>query len=191
MKRSLITLMILALMISCEKEPHQDTQNSQQRLLQEQVFNGNSRWAVSRMEADTEREIHGKTTTEWSREFADCRKDNVYIFGNLPIEVASIHIDEGDIVCDPEEPDYVPQGLFLQFSTDYNKAAVSVRGAAMAKLFDLPYDNRTKLNGFEHSWEFEEVSSDQLVVKALIPADQSAGMTANATTVHITFERLP
>ena len=60
----------------------------------------------------------------------------------------------------------------------------------MAKLFDLPYDYRVKLNGFEHSWEFEEVSPEKVVVRVLIPADQSAGMLESAAEV-VAFERVP
>ena len=61
----------------------------------------------------------------------------------------------------------------------------------MAKLFDLPYDYRFKLTGFEHSWEFEEVSPEKVVVRVLIPADQSADMLESAAEVMVAFERVP
>lgn len=183
-------LLILLVLISCEKEETKSDDNSGDvSFLQEHIFNGNTQWIVSHMEADMERELNGKSTKVWSDEFPDCRKDNVYQFGTLGVKISSIDLDESSSTCDPEEPDYVSQGFFLEFSSDFTKAAVSVRGAAMAKLFHLPYDSRIKLNGFRHTWQFEEVSKDKVVVKALIPSDQSAGMAEIATEVLIVFER--
>ncbi len=189
MERLLTFTLVLLIVTGCEKDPEKEPTISDQEFLQTHIFNGSSKWTVTRMEADTEREFNSESTTIWSDQFSTCRKDNIYSFGNLPIEVASIDVDESNSSCDMEEPDYVPQGLFLQFSSDYKKAAVSIRGAAMAKLFDLPYDSRIKLNGFEHSWEFQEVSSEKVVVKVSMPAGQSAGMVKNAAVVWVTFER--
>jgi hypothetical protein len=186
-KPSLI-LLLLAL-FSCEKEPISDKAPDAANLLQEHIFNGKTQWTVSHMEADREREINGIMTRTWSEAFPECRSDNVYQFGEIPIQVASIHLDESSHSCDPEEPDYVSQGFFLEFSSDFTKAAVSIRAAAMAKLFHLPYDSRIKLNGFRHTWQFEEISRETLIIKALIPADESGGMVEEATEVNITFKR--
>ena len=189
MKKIITLTLILFIILACEKDPKKEQINNDVAFLQEHIFNGKTQWVVSRMEADTEREINGQSTTIWSEHFPGCRNDNVYSFGKLPIENASIHVEEGSSTCDPEEPTYVPQGLFLEFSSDFKKAAASIRGAAMAKLFDLPYDSRIQLNGFDHTWEFEEVSAEKVLVKVLIPENQSAGMVEKAATVWITFER--
>ena len=187
MKKYLPSLLFLLFMTGCEKEE----QNSRKQLLQEHIFNGSSQWVITRMEADTEREINGQTTTLWSEQYPQCRMDNVYQFGSLGNTIASIQIDESTSSCDSEEPEYVHQGLFIEFSSEYKKAAVSIRGAAMAKVFDLSYDSRLQLNVFKHSWEFEEISPERLVVKASIPAEQSGGMLEKAGIVFITFGRIP
>ena len=189
MKKILTSILLLSMLLSCEKEA-ENGQSNQYQYLQKHIFNGNTQWVITRMEADKEREINGQKTLIWSNAFPDCRKDNIYQFGTLGVRIASIHLDENTSSCDPEEPNFVSQGLALDFSTDYKKAATLVRGAAMAKLFDLPYDYRVKLNGFEHSWEFEEVSPEKVVVKVLIPADQSAGMLESAAEVVVAFERV-
>ena len=59
----------------------------------------------------------------------------------------------------------------------------------MNKLFKLPYDPKVKSFDFDHSWEFEEISTEKVVVKVSMPADQSAGMVKNAAVVRVTFER--
>ena len=189
MKKIITSTLLLIALLSCEIEP-ENIPVSQGEFLQEHIFNGNTHWIITRMEADTEREINGLSTTIWSEQFPDCRKDNIYQFGTLGVKIASIHVDESNSACSPEEPDFVSQGLVLDFNTDYKKASTFVKGDAMGKLFELPYDYKVKSFDFTHSWEFEEVSPEKVVVKVLIPADQSAGMVEKAASVLVTFERV-
>lgn len=188
MKKIITSFFVILSLISCENESENDPQ-TQEAFLQEHIFNGSTQWVISRMEADTEREIDGQSTLLWSERFSECRKDNVYQFGTLGTKIASIHLDESISFCSPEEPTFVSQGLLLDFSSDFKKAAVFVKGDAMAKIFHLPYDHKVKNYDFDHSWEFEEVTSEKVVVKMLIPADQSAGMVDRAATVLVTFDR--
>jgi hypothetical protein len=187
MKRYLPSLLLLLLLPGCEKEE----QNSHRQFLQEHIFNGSSQWIITRMEADTEREINGQSTTLWSEQFPACRKDNVYQFGALGVKIASINIVENNSSCSLEEPELISQGLVLDFSSDFNKANVFIKGDAMVKLYDLSNNSRVTNFDFEHSWEIEEVSPERLVVKAFIPAEQSGGMVEQPATVYITFERNP
>lgn len=188
MKKIITTSFIILSLLSCEKETENDPK-TQGQFLQEHIFNGSTRWIITRMEADTEREINGQRTLLWSERLTECRKDNVYQFGTLGEKIASIHVDESNSFCSSEEPAFVSQGLVLDFSNDFNKAAAFVKGDAMAKIFHLPYDHKVKNFDFNHSWEFEEVTSEKVLVKMLIPADQSAGMVDRAASVLVTFER--
>jgi hypothetical protein len=187
-KPSLILLLLC--LISCQKETEiDDEQQSSFNYLQEHIFNGKTQWLLSHMEADTEREFNGQLTKVWSDQFANCRTDNIYQFGTLGIKIASIHIDESGNSCNTEEPDFVSQGLVLDFSSDFKKASVFIKGAAMGKLYALPYDHKIKNFDFTHTWEFEEISSETLIIKVLIPADESGGMVEEAAEVTITFKR--
>lgn len=181
-------LPFVILLSSCTKNADEEEVNNHKRFLQEQIFNGTTQWVVRSMKADTERSFNGQSDTLWSDHFASCRKDNVHQFGVLGDHIASIHIDEGSHSCSLEEPDFISQGLVLDFSNDLQTASVFIKGAAMAKLFDLPYDQQTRHFDFTHSWKFEEVSKEQVVIKALIPADQSAGMAEGPISVDIIFE---
>ena len=185
MKRILTFPFLLLFLFSCEKEE----KNNDQVLLREHIFNGHTRWVITRMEADTEREIQGQNTLIWSDYYPACRKDNVFHFSSLGAKIASIHVDENGFSCDLEEPDFISQGLVLDFSNDLQKASVFVKGAALAKIFDLPYDSSVKNFDFDHSWEFEETTKEKVIVKVMIPSGQSAGMVDKAATVWITFER--
>jgi hypothetical protein len=186
--KSSLILLLLAL-FSCEKEPISNKAPDAANLLQEHIFNGKTQWILSHMEAESEREFNGQTTKVWSDQFANCRKDNIYQFGTLGSKIASIHLDESSNSCDPEEPDFVSQGFVLDFSSDFKKASVFVKGAAIGKLYALPYDHKIKNFDFIHTWQFEEISSETLIIKALIPADESGGMVEEATAVNITFKR--
>ena len=188
MKKIITSSFIILSLLSCEKEAENDPQTHGE-FLQEHIFNGSTRWIITRMEADTEREINGQSTLLWSEHFTECRKDNVYQFGTLGEKIASIHLDESNSICSPEEPAFVSQGLVLDFSSDFKKATAFVKGDTMAKIFQLPYDHKVKNFDFNNSWEFEEVTPEKVVVKMLIPADQSAGMLDTAATVLVTFER--
>ncbi|WP_224994217.1 hypothetical protein [Cesiribacter sp. SM1] len=190
MKKILPLFLPLVFMFSCEKEEVNPPSPAEREVfLKERVFNGNSKWLMTKMEADVERVINDTKSKSWFTQLAACRTDNIYLFGDIGVSVTTVAIDEGTTSCSVNEQDYVDLGMFLSFTSDFSKAEVEIEGEAMQKLFGIAEDSYLEFSTFTHTWEFKEVTESKVVINAIIIPEESAGMVEEKANVTIVFER--
>lgn len=197
MKKIFLFFVILVTVFSCNKskDPFNGEESAKEVMLNKDIFNGNSKWKITKMESDIEREFNQIKSKDWFSNLPECRKDNIYLFGEGG-KNAIISVDEGEESCPPDgneeytEPDYVAIGVFLQFASDYEKAQADIEGEAMLKMFNIPYSVNLEFGNSTHTWIFKEIKENKLTIEAIITPDESEGMVEEKATVIIVFERI-
>ncbi|MDQ3396029.1 MAG: hypothetical protein M3512_18240 [Bacteroidota bacterium] len=187
MKKTLTSLFLVLFMFSCDKkddEPKVDIPQDRETILREHIFNGKTKWKLTEMGSDIERDNNGTTSKNWWGQLPECRTDNVYEF-----RVLSINIDEGASDCSDDESLFMSQAFFLSFSNDYSKASVDIDGEGMVKFFNVPNVFNLKAY-YNHTWHFKEVTLTRLVIDALIIPSESEKMVSQTATVTIVFEKI-
>lgn len=193
MKKTLTSLFLVLFMFSCDKkddEPKVDIPQDRETILREHIFNGKTKWKLTEMGSDIERDNNGTTSKNWFGQLPECRTDNVYEFSTLGIKYSTINIDEGSSSCSENEINYLTLAYFLEFSSDYEKAAVEVDGEAMLKTFNVFHSHHLELDDFKHTWEIKEVTGNKFVIDALIIPSESEKMVSQTATVTIVFEKI-
>lgn len=189
MKKVFPIFVLLLLLFGCGKDEVTPDSNSEEaKSLRSKVFNGETKWQITKMESNIPR--MGTVGNNWLSLLPACRKDNIYEFGELGIDVFIISIDEKDQVCSDQEVDYVSSAMFVNFSSDYKTAQVDMGGEAMLKMFDVEPVEDIHLLHYDHTWRFDEISERKVVVNANIIPNESAGMVEQTATVQIVFERI-
>jgi hypothetical protein len=189
MKRCIPIFGLILLLFGCGKDevtPDDNTGNEDN--LRSSVFNGQSKWRITKMESSTPRV--GAVGTNWLSMLPACRQDNIYEFGELGIDVVIFAIDESEKVCSDQETNYVNSAMFINFSSDFKTAEVDMVGRAMLKMYDVEPVENIHLQHFDHTWSFKEISEKKVVVNANIIPNESAGMVEQTANVEIVFERI-